>query len=49
MTGEGLAAALPGVECIIDAATGPSPDQQEATAFFTTAARNLHEAGDRPA
>ena len=25
VTGEGLAAALPGVECIIDAATGPSP------------------------
>ena len=47
VTGEGLAAALPGVECIIDAATGPSPDQQEATDFFTSAARNLHEAGDR--
>jgi uncharacterized protein YbjT (DUF2867 family) len=47
VTGEGLAAALPGVECIIDAATGPSPDQREATEFFTSAARNLHEAGDR--
>ena len=47
VTGEGLAAALPGVECIIDAATGPSPDKQEATAFFTSAARNLHEAGER--
>jgi uncharacterized protein YbjT (DUF2867 family) len=47
VTGQGLAAALPGVECIIDAATGPSPDQQEATDFFTSAARNLHEAGER--
>jgi uncharacterized protein YbjT (DUF2867 family) len=47
VSGEGLAAALPGVECIIDAATGPSPDQEEATAFFTSAARNLQEAGDR--
>ena len=27
ITGEGLAEALAGVECVIDAATGPSPDQ----------------------
>ena len=47
ITGDGLAAALAGVECVIDAATGPSPDQNEATEFFTTAARNLHEAGER--
>lgn len=47
ITGEGLAAALTGVECVIDAATGPSPEQDAATAFFTTAARNLHEAGER--
>jgi uncharacterized protein YbjT (DUF2867 family) len=47
ITGEGLAAALAGVDCIIDAATGPSPDQQAATEFFTTAARNLHAAGER--
>jgi len=47
ITGEGLDAALTGVECIIDAASGPSPDQDEATTFFTTAARNLHEAGAR--
>jgi uncharacterized protein YbjT (DUF2867 family) len=47
VSGAGLAAALPGVECIIDAATGPSPDQEEATAFFTSAARNLQEAGER--
>ena len=47
VSGEGLADALPGVECIIDAATGPSPDQQEATDFFSRAARNLHEAGEQ--
>jgi uncharacterized protein YbjT (DUF2867 family) len=46
-TGDGLAEALAGVECAIDVATGPSPEQQAATAFFTTAARNLHEAGER--
>jgi len=28
VTGEGLAAALDGVECVIDTATGPSPQQQ---------------------
>ena len=47
VTGDGLDAALAGVDVIVDAATGPSPDQEEATAFFTTAARNLHEAGQR--
>ena len=47
ITGAGLAAALTGVECVIDAATGPSPEQQAATEFFTTAARNLHAAGER--
>jgi uncharacterized protein YbjT (DUF2867 family) len=45
ITGEGLAAALAGVDLIIDAATGPSPDQAEATEFFTTSARNLQQAG----
>ena len=45
ITGEGLATALEGVDLIIDAATGPSPDQKEATEFFTTAARNLQQAG----
>jgi uncharacterized protein YbjT (DUF2867 family) len=45
ITGEGLAEALTGVDCIIDAASGPSPDQEAATSFFVTAARNLHEAG----
>lgn len=46
ITGEGLAEALAGVESIIDVATGPSPDQDSATEFFTTAARNLHDAGE---
>ena len=44
ITGEGLDAALAGVEILIDATTGPSPDEQEAIAFFTTAARNLQAA-----
>jgi len=47
ITGDGLAEALTGVEVVIDTATGPSPDQDAATAFFTTAARNLHQAGER--
>ncbi len=47
ITGEGLDQALTGVETIIDASTGPSPDQQAATEFFTTATRNLQEAGER--
>ena len=45
ITGDGLAAALTGADCIIDATTGPSPEEAAATQFFTTAARNLHEAG----
>ena len=45
VSGEGLDEALAGVETIIDAATGPSPDQKEATAFFTASARNLQRAG----
>jgi uncharacterized protein YbjT (DUF2867 family) len=47
VTGEGLAEALAGVECIIDVATGPSPEQQAATQFFTAATRNLHGAGQQ--
>jgi uncharacterized protein YbjT (DUF2867 family) len=46
-TGAGLDDALAGVETIIDVATGPSPDEQVATEFFTSAARNLHESGER--
>ena len=45
ITGDGLAAALTGVEYVIDAVAGSSAGQQAATAFFTTAARNLHRAG----
>src|SRR5919112_3571163 len=45
ITGEGLGEALAGVDAIVDAATGSSPDEHEATEFFTTATRNLHEAG----
>src|SRR5262245_32297257 len=45
VSGEGLDEALAGVETIIDAATGPSPDEEEATAFFTASARNLQRAG----
>ena len=45
ISGEGLADALAGVECVIDVASGPSPDQKAATDFFITATRNLHETG----
>ena len=47
ISGEGLEEALAGVECIIDTATGPSPEQQAATEFFTTATKNLQKAGER--
>ena len=47
ITGQGLAKALDGVECVVDAATQPSSDQKAATAFFTTAARNLQELGEQ--
>jgi uncharacterized protein YbjT (DUF2867 family) len=47
VTGEGLAEALAGVATIIDVATQPSPDEEAATAFFTAAARNLQEVGER--
>jgi uncharacterized protein YbjT (DUF2867 family) len=45
ITGDGLAEALTGAECIVDLATGPTPDEQQATEFFTTSTRNLQEAG----
>lgn len=44
VTGEGLAAALAGVDAVIDSATGSSPDQEQATAFFVASARNLQAA-----
>src|ERR1700745_4538088 len=45
ISGEGLAAALEGVEVIIDTSTGPSAEQGPATEFFLTATRNLEEEG----
>jgi uncharacterized protein YbjT (DUF2867 family) len=45
VTGDGLEDALAGVETIIDTATGPSPDEEEETKFFTASARNLQRAG----
>ena len=45
ITGEGLAEALAGAEVIIDAATGPSPDYEAASAFFSTEAHNLQAHG----
>src|SRR5919201_164128 len=45
VTGQGLAEALEGVGVIVDTATGPSPEEQAATEFFTTAAHNLQAAG----
>jgi len=47
VTGDGLAEALAGVECVIDVATGPSSEQEAATELFTAAARNLNQAGER--
>jgi uncharacterized protein YbjT (DUF2867 family) len=47
ITGEGLDEALTGVDTIIDCSTQSTPDQQAATEFFTTATRNLQEAGER--
>lgn len=47
ITGDDLAEALAGVTTVIDAATGPSPGQAAATAFFTSSARNLQEYGKR--
>jgi uncharacterized protein YbjT (DUF2867 family) len=47
ITGAGLDAALRGVEVVVDAATGPSAEQQPATDFFVTAARTLQRAGVR--
>ncbi|MEV6556434.1 NAD(P)H-binding protein [Nocardia sp. NPDC051756] len=46
-TGAGLVEALDGVQVVIDASSTPSADQDVATEFFTAAARNLHEAGQK--
>jgi uncharacterized protein YbjT (DUF2867 family) len=45
VTGEGLAAALTGVDAVVDAATPPTPEG--AAEFFATATRNLQEVGAR--
>jgi uncharacterized protein YbjT (DUF2867 family) len=47
LTSKGLEEALEGVGCVIDVASGPSPEQEAATRFFTTASRNLQAAGVR--
>ncbi|MEV4062799.1 SDR family oxidoreductase [Nonomuraea dietziae] len=47
ITGEGLAEALTGVEVIIDVASWHASDQDAATEFFRTSARNLHETGQK--
>ena len=44
ISGDGLEEALAGVERVVDLATGPTPDQAEATEFFTTSAANLQRA-----
>ncbi|MEV0195299.1 NAD(P)H-binding protein [Nonomuraea sp. NPDC050691] len=45
ITGEGLAEALAGVDVIVDVASWHSSEQEAATEFFRTSARNLHEFG----
>ncbi|RSN35635.1 epimerase [Amycolatopsis sp. WAC 01416] len=45
ITGEGLAEALTGVEVVIDVASWHGSEQEAATEFFRTAARNLQETG----
>jgi uncharacterized protein YbjT (DUF2867 family) len=47
VTGEGLSEALAGVDCVVDAASWPSSEQEPATEFFIAAARNLQEVGER--
>jgi uncharacterized protein YbjT (DUF2867 family) len=47
ITGAGLDTALQGVEVVVDAATGPSAEQQPATDFFVTAADTMCKAGVR--
>ena len=45
ITGEGLGEAVAGTQLIVDAATGPSPEEAAAIEFFSTSARNLQEVG----
>jgi uncharacterized protein YbjT (DUF2867 family) len=43
----GLDDALVGIDTIVDASTGPSPEQSAATEFFTTSVQNLQAAGKK--
>ena len=45
VTGAGLAAALTGVDTVIDAAAYPSNEQEPVTEFFVASARNLQQLG----
>ncbi|MEV0385806.1 NAD(P)H-binding protein [Nonomuraea sp. NPDC050643] len=47
ITGEGLAEALTGVDVIVDVASWHASEQEAATEFFRTSARNLHEYGQK--
>jgi uncharacterized protein YbjT (DUF2867 family) len=47
-TGDGLSAALAGVDAVIDACSSPATDHDEAVAFFSRSTRNLLE-GERQA
>ena len=47
ITAEGLAEALEGVECVVDAASWPTSEQEPATEFFITSAANLQAYGER--
>ena len=47
ITGNGLAEALEDARAIIDVTAGSSSEPGPATEFFTTAARNLQQAGER--
>lgn len=47
VAGAGLDEALAGVECVIEAASGPSPEQKPATDFFMAETRNLQGAAAR--
>jgi uncharacterized protein YbjT (DUF2867 family) len=47
ITADRLGEALDGVEVVIDTVTGPSPEENAATEFFTTAVGNLSAYGER--
>jgi uncharacterized protein YbjT (DUF2867 family) len=46
-TGEGLDAALAGVESVVDASNGPAADEAETVAYFGAATRNLLAAEEK--